>query len=330
MFDKEITELKSLEKCETYLSNDPQYGIYRKEKIEIMKKFDGVGIEDNAKWLITNHPEWFKSYEQIEYMGWYSWFWSIKEERPVWLPDPTHHWDRSGWSEDGKDDWIFSRGDRKEKKRNMTIEEYNLIMGITHSYIEFNGRNDRHYLYIVKQLHDEDQDLSLFDEHEILRESNYKIGISKNPESRIQNLRTSNPNKLELIFKYGTSGVDESKFYEKMCHERFKPFRRAGGKEWFLIPELVMKTFIVDIEKRIVWEKANPELTEKEMNTGLYWVLCLEKWSEQNIMERCIGSWTEEIMETLDPEEVEECKDFIKAEMGEEDFSNISHYFVKG
>ena len=53
-----------------------------------------------------------------------------------------------------------------------------------------------------------------------------KIGRSKNPEKRLKQLQTGNPNKLKLIASFENSG-----WKEKIIHERLERWSEHG--EWF-------------------------------------------------------------------------------------------------
>lgn len=53
-----------------------------------------------------------------------------------------------------------------------------------------------------------------------------KIGRSKNPDKRLKQLQTGNPNKLKLIASFKGEG-----WREKLIHEDLRCFRLKG--EWF-------------------------------------------------------------------------------------------------
>ena len=126
------------------------------------------------------------------------------------------------------------------------------------------------FLYIIEQL----------DEFEEI--SSYKIGVSKNPQSRLRGLQTSNPNELKLIFAYETPDKGIAHFLERTCHEQFSPYRKKG--EWFEVPNYFMKGFLVDVEHQLNWEKENPKKAQEQMNFGLYNVLLSEKYSTINVI----------------------------------------------
>ena len=53
-----------------------------------------------------------------------------------------------------------------------------------------------------------------------------KIGRSKDPQRRLKQLQTGNPNKLKLIASFKGQG-----WKEKILHENLEKFRKEG--EWF-------------------------------------------------------------------------------------------------
>ena len=53
-----------------------------------------------------------------------------------------------------------------------------------------------------------------------------KIGRSKDPQKRLKQLQTGNPNKLKLIAEFKGEG-----WKEKILHERLEKYRLEG--EWF-------------------------------------------------------------------------------------------------
>ena len=134
---------------------------------------------------------------------------------------------------------------------------------------------NQHYLYIIRQ--------SGIEADVLVGDFFYKIGNSKNPESRLKSLQTSNPSELELIFTYGCQTKDESLFFERCMHQLFSSFRHRG--EWFFMSNEIVQRFIDDVEKRIQWENENIEEAKEEMTTGLFHVINSEKWVLENIME---------------------------------------------
>lgn len=64
----------------------------------------------------------------------------------------------------------------------------------------------------------------------------FKIGISKNPDRRIKQLNTGNPEQLILVHAYLAT---EQKYQsEALAHSMFKDFRLKG--EWFSSVDLKM------------------------------------------------------------------------------------------
>lgn len=56
----------------------------------------------------------------------------------------------------------------------------------------------------------------------------YKIGIAKNPQSRLKQLQTGNPELLTIIETYETTNASK---IEKALHNRYSYTRKEG--EWF-------------------------------------------------------------------------------------------------
>lgn len=61
----------------------------------------------------------------------------------------------------------------------------------------------------------------------------YKIGISDNPNKRLQTLNSSNPNKLQILY---TKQMNEAREIEKYLHNEFRKYKIAK-KEWFKFEE---------------------------------------------------------------------------------------------
>lgn len=61
-----------------------------------------------------------------------------------------------------------------------------------------------------------------------LNSAKYKIGISLNPEKRISQLQTGNPDQLKLIDKYKS---DIAERIEKTIHRQYSYLKKEG--EWF-------------------------------------------------------------------------------------------------
>ena len=69
----------------------------------------------------------------------------------------------------------------------------------------------------------------------------YKIGITKdNPEKRVKQLQTGNPNKIEVLKCY------ESKNYktiEKWLHKKYSLNKTDSNNEWFQLTDKDIVTF---------------------------------------------------------------------------------------
>lgn len=75
----------------------------------------------------------------------------------------------------------------------------------------------------------------------------YKIGKSKHPSKRVNQLQTANGNKLELLYEYSTKVPDQ---LEKMLHINFKTSKQIG--EWFELNENQVSKFsdtCIELEK---------------------------------------------------------------------------------
>lgn len=69
----------------------------------------------------------------------------------------------------------------------------------------------------------------------------YKIGVSKNPEGRLDNLQTGNGEELELVFKFKTNYDFK---LETNLHNSYKTNRTIG--EWFQFTPAQLE----DVKKR--------------------------------------------------------------------------------
>lgn len=91
-----------------------------------------------------------------------------------------------------------------------------------------------------------------------LNEGVYKIGVSKNPWKRLQEVQTGNPSPIEILYLYETENAYK---IETALHNRYSHFNTHG--EWF---ELSIKedfSFLetcASIEKMIInlKEMGNP------------------------------------------------------------------------
>ena len=78
-----------------------------------------------------------------------------------------------------------------------------------------------------------------------------KLGMSCNPTARIKELQTSNPNELNIIWKYYTGKcVKTARSLEKKLHRRCKKYKERG--EWFSMNCFhLVKTFRGQDEKKL-------------------------------------------------------------------------------
>jgi len=104
-----------------------------------------------------------------------------------------------------------------------------------------------------------------------------KIGIAKNPKSRLGQLQTGNPSRLKILDTYEPKGVDDCDV-EKRMHKAIKEYRLTG--EWFDGPAAMairnrkgdFKTnrkirFVQKGRIKNSWECENEDL--KDENSGL-------------------------------------------------------------
>lgn len=95
------------------------------------------------------------------------------------------------------------------------------------------------YIYLIKNLETGD----------------YKIGISKHPSKRIEQLSTGSSSEIKLLYFYQSEHAYK---IEKTLHNRFGHLRKCG--EWFnitLIEEINFINFCKDIEHNIIFMKNN-------------------------------------------------------------------------
>lgn len=59
-----------------------------------------------------------------------------------------------------------------------------------------------------------------------------KIGHAGDPDKRLGELQTGNPEKLEVLARWPNKG----EFAERTLHREFESFRALGGREWFVLP----------------------------------------------------------------------------------------------
>lgn len=77
-----------------------------------------------------------------------------------------------------------------------------------------------------------------------LEDSYYKIGVSKNPKRRVNQLQTGNSSKLKLIESYPS---EYANVIEKTLQRRYAYLRREG--EWFDLSLLNEISFINECKK---------------------------------------------------------------------------------
>jgi hypothetical protein len=71
-----------------------------------------------------------------------------------------------------------------------------------------------------------------------------KVGVSNDPERRIRELSTANPNAIELLVD---SEVDKAGKAERELHEQLQEYRTSG--EWFDVPESVEEAVLLKVEE---------------------------------------------------------------------------------
>ena len=72
----------------------------------------------------------------------------------------------------------------------------------------------------------------------------YKIGVSKHPQRRIEQLQTGNSSELKLIEIYQSEQANK---IEKILQNRLVPFRKVG--EWFDMPMVSIANFGQECQK---------------------------------------------------------------------------------
>ncbi len=83
----------------------------------------------------------------------------------------------------------------------------------------------------------------------------YKVGVSKHPQRRIEQLQTGNSSELKLIETYQS---EQAHKIEKILQNRLSPFRKTG--EWFDMPMVSIANFSKEcksIEEMIAFLKKN-------------------------------------------------------------------------
>lgn len=75
----------------------------------------------------------------------------------------------------------------------------------------------------------------------------HKIGISKNePDARLQNLKTGNPNHIRILNKY--LSVNYKKI-EKLLHKKYSNQKTIANNEWFYLFDSQVISFVSECEK---------------------------------------------------------------------------------
>ena len=162
-------------------------------------------------------------------------------------------------------------------------------------------KKDQHFIYIISQKNSLEQD--------ILAESFYKIGNSKNPQKRLKALQTSNPSQLKLVLEYVTDYKDEALFLERELHDLFAPFREKG--EWFAIPDLMVEDFVKEVNEGIV---------------NIHDMICSDKWTHHNLMKRHMSI----MLDGLDEEEKSEFMSAMIEDMEKEDLQLVEKFRESG
>jgi predicted GIY-YIG superfamily endonuclease len=77
-----------------------------------------------------------------------------------------------------------------------------------------------------------------------LEEGYYKIGVSKNPSKRVEQLQTGNSSPLKLIEVYYTEHADK---IERILQRKYEHCRKKG--EWFDMPISIQVDFFKECQK---------------------------------------------------------------------------------
>ena len=88
-----------------------------------------------------------------------------------------------------------------------------------------------------------------------LEDGYYKIGVSKHPQKRIEQLQTGNSSELKLVEIFQS---EQAHKIEKILQNRLTPFRKVG--EWFDMPMVSIANFgreCQNIEEMIAFLKKN-------------------------------------------------------------------------
>jgi hypothetical protein len=93
-----------------------------------------------------------------------------------------------------------------------------------------------------------------------------KIGISNNPEKRLENLQTSNARELSLELKLGPFSEQEAFNLEKKLHKIFDKYHIRG--EWFKNHILTRMDLIEKYEDHQAMRREENRLSTKERKRG--------------------------------------------------------------
>jgi DNA segregation ATPase FtsK/SpoIIIE-like protein len=112
--------------------------------------------------------------------------------------------------------------------------------------------------------------------------STYKIGITQNLQNRVNALRTSNADKIEIVV---ARIVKESTIFEQFLHREYSNFKTNGGTEWFkLEPRQVIDICIKIFETKGV-EKDTKKHQQKELKNGLEFIIKGQLKMNENILD---------------------------------------------
>ena len=73
----------------------------------------------------------------------------------------------------------------------------------------------------------------------------YKIGYTKNLDKRINQLKTSNPGELNIIYSYKS---EWGRLLESLIHKKYSNNRVRN--EWFNLTKKQVSSFLIDCEKK--------------------------------------------------------------------------------
>lgn len=86
----------------------------------------------------------------------------------------------------------------------------------------------------------------------------HKFGITKNdPELRVRQLSTGNPNQIRLLDYYSSENY---KKIENVLHKKFKAYQTESQNEWLKLPHEIISSFKEEckkVDELITFMKAN-------------------------------------------------------------------------